>query len=273
MVQPKLSIIVPSFNGANHLEDFLSKVPGEHTELYEILVMDGGSTDDSESILNYYAERLPHLKYVSEKDRGIYDAMNKGIDAASGSWLYFCGLDDEIYWQRFKEMIPNLKGDVVYANVHMGEKVYDGEFTPQKLVEKNICHQAMFFNITVFIKHGKYSLKYKLLSDYLMNIRLFGDATLMITYMDEVIAKYGTDGLSSSFIEEAFILKIPSYFRKFVKQKVSLVPAYNYIGKLGLEHIYKSRRWKGMRYILLATMRGADKKYLRFAISNLLRRK
>ena len=88
----KLSIIIPTFNSANTLRRALDSIIGQTLNDLEVLIMDGVSTDQTLDIAKTYNDN--RIRIFSEPDNGVYDAMNKGIDKASGEWLYFLGSDD-----------------------------------------------------------------------------------------------------------------------------------------------------------------------------------
>src|SRR3954471_12753159 len=90
---PLISVISPTFNSGEKIAATVGSVLSQRQGLYELLVIDGGSTDDT---LAYLRAQGPALRYLSEPDEGIYDAMNKGIRLASGEFLYFLGAGDRL---------------------------------------------------------------------------------------------------------------------------------------------------------------------------------
>jgi glycosyltransferase involved in cell wall biosynthesis len=89
-----LTILTPVYQGASFLKACIENVAGQWTDGIEHLVMDGGSTDGTVEILEEMSARYPHLRWISEKDKGQSDAMNKGIAMAHGSWISFLNVDD-----------------------------------------------------------------------------------------------------------------------------------------------------------------------------------
>src|SRR5690348_15407970 len=85
------SVIIPTFNAANYVAATIDSVLRQEKGLAEVIVVDGGSTDGTVEILKGYGERIT---WISEADRGVYDAMNKGIDLAHGRYLNFQGAGD-----------------------------------------------------------------------------------------------------------------------------------------------------------------------------------
>ena len=88
----KLSIIIPTYNSASVLAKALDSIVKQNFTDWEVLVMDGVSTDNTIKVAQSYNDSRIHI--FSEPDKGIYDAMNKGIEKAQGEWLYFLGSDD-----------------------------------------------------------------------------------------------------------------------------------------------------------------------------------
>ena len=91
MTSPLFSIIIPTFNAAKTLSASLESVINQSCQQFELLIVDGISTDDTLSVVKKYAALSANIKWVSEKDNGIYDAMNKSIKMAKGEWLFFLG--------------------------------------------------------------------------------------------------------------------------------------------------------------------------------------
>src|SRR5262245_18365078 len=97
MQPPLISVIMPSYNSAETIRATLGSLDKQQFRDFELVVMDGGSFDSTIRIVELLASVDERVRLFSEKDKGIYDAMNKGIQAASGTWLYFLGSDDRLY--------------------------------------------------------------------------------------------------------------------------------------------------------------------------------
>ncbi len=101
-------------------------------------------------IVEEMSSKYPAIRFVSEKDKGIYDAMNKGVNLAKGEWLYFLGSDDRLFdnnvLNTIYQSVKDQNVDLVYGNIYKEEtgKLYDGSFDLDKLLKRNISHQAMF---------------------------------------------------------------------------------------------------------------------------------
>jgi len=211
---PFFSIIIPTYNSEKTLKQCLESVVNQSFTNFEALIMDGVSTDKTLEIAENSNDY--RIRIFSEKDKGIYDAMNKGIKLAKGEWLYFLGSDDELYnldvLCKIYEYIEKSNIDIIYGNVYstLFGGIYDGVFTREKIENKNICHQAMFFNKKVFKKTGKFDLKYKAYADWDHNLKCFFSSRIKNMYVNEVIANYADGGYSSIFGDNEFA-KIKSW--------------------------------------------------------------
>tara|TARA_R100000935_G_scaffold56463_1_gene88043 strand:+ start:12668 stop:13432 length:765 start_codon:yes stop_codon:yes gene_type:complete len=192
------------------VEVALNSILNQSFKDLEVLIIDGSSNDSTIEIAKRLQLEFPVLKIICEEDKGIYDAMNKGISIAKGEWLYFMGSDDSLFENTTLKKVFNYieenSYEVIYGNVlSVGlNGIYDGEFTYSKLASKNICHQAIFFKRSVFEKTGKFNLKYKILSDWDHNIKWFFSSKISKSYIDQVIANYSDGGISSIQVDKYF---------------------------------------------------------------------
>jgi glycosyltransferase involved in cell wall biosynthesis len=207
---PFFSIIMPTYNSEATLDAALLSIVNQTFKDFEVLIIDGLSTDKTLNIAKSYQKQTSLINIFSESDKGIYDAMNKGIKKAKGTWLYFMGSDDFLYHTNTLELMKNQQdlnsNLVVYGNVFSTRfnGVYDGIFTYSKLVHKNICHQSVFFKKEVFSKIGNFNLKYKSHADWDHNIRWFYNSKIPSVYINQIIANYADNGFSSMNYDEVF---------------------------------------------------------------------
>lgn len=201
MVTPLISIIIVVFNGEKTLKKAINSVKQQSFHNYELIIVDGQSTDNTLQIIKEKGDG--DLRWISEPDKGIYDAMNKGIDLAKGEWIYFLGCDDELYnenvLQHVSESLINSPVKLIYGDVLLipGEKQYDGVFSFEKLLKKNISHQSIFYNKSIFEVVGKFNLAYQTHADWDLNIRCFKEASIYSQYINSVIARFAFGGLST----------------------------------------------------------------------------
>jgi glycosyltransferase involved in cell wall biosynthesis len=207
---PILTIIIPTYNSGATLEVALKSIINQTVKDIEILLIDGLSIDNTLEIVERYRRVFSSINVISEKDKGIYDAMNKGIILAKGEWIYFMGSDDSLYESTTIEQFlgnTNIENnEVVYGNVYSKyfNGSYDGTFTYCKLLNQNISHQAIFFRRSVFDKTGKYNLKYKAYADWHHNINWFFSSKISYIYIDQIIANFTYGGFSAIYDDKAF---------------------------------------------------------------------
>lgn len=240
---PKLTVITVCLNAANTIERLMQSVLQQSFADYEFIVIDGGSGDGTiECIKKYLGARRVH--FVSEKDEGIYDAMNKGLRMASGEWVYFIGSDDVLFHNRvfetvFGNDVESL--DVIYGNVkfvHSGD-LYDGAFDHEKISQKNICHQALFFRKRIFDELGNFETKYKISADYEFNLRWMG-RKLPAKYIAETIAVFNEKGVSGTVWDQTFYEDFDSLL---IQNDIICARAFNAL-KLRHEGVIKSYRFQ-----------------------------
>jgi glycosyltransferase involved in cell wall biosynthesis len=196
-MDPLFSIITTTYNCGAKLDGTLESVMAQDFKDFEYLIVDGNSKDGLQ-------ERLAQIKDLrirswSEPDKGIYDAMNKGIQHARGRYLIFLGAGDKLFpgvLQQISQDLPKEDMAIIYGNVLWDEKIYDGEFTKLKLSKKNICHQAIFYTRNIFDTVGDYDLKYRSLADWVLNMKCFGDSRIIIRYVPITVSIFEVGGVS-----------------------------------------------------------------------------
>lgn len=213
----KFSIIIPTFNSANTLRRALDSIISQNLKDWEVLIMDGVSTDTTLDIAKSYNDNRIHI--FSEPDNGVYDAMNKGIEKAVGEWLYFLGSDDYFLnndvLTKVYAHIPE-KCDVFYGDVEAPQldKRHKGEWKIEDL-EYNRCHQAILYNKNVFRRLGNYNLKYIVYADHDMNLKWFLNKKIISYYYPIVIAHYSDGGLSIQKKDNAFLDDFPKLVLRY----------------------------------------------------------
>jgi hypothetical protein len=251
---PFLSIIIPTFNSAATLERTMQSVLAQTYKDFEILIIDNCSTDTSIEVAKNYKD--DRIKIFVERDKGVYDAMNKGIGYASGEWIYFLGSDDWLYTnkvlQNVYEFIQAYNCEVVYGNITSTRfgGVYGGSFDTGKLLIENIGHQAIFFHKNVFKKTGKFNLNYKAQADWDHNMRWFFSKNIKHSYFDLVIAVYSDRGLSA----DGDVLFEQRRIANYVKHAGNILPLKKRLSLLKYA-FDKARREKrtGLAFYILMT--------------------
>ncbi|MGH9900241.1 MAG: glycosyltransferase family 2 protein [Pyrinomonadaceae bacterium] len=200
------SVIIPVFESGPKIEKTVRSVLSQDENLFELIVMDGGSTDDTLSAVEKYAGRI---KLVSESDGGVYHAMNKGVELAGGKYLYFLGAGDSLREGVLAKVAGRLPaGDLalVYGNVYMVDRglVYDGAFDTAKLRKRNISHQSIFYERSIFDVMGGYEPRFKVLADHAFNLKCFWNNRIRKEYIAYVVANFEGGGVSDSEIDLDF---------------------------------------------------------------------
>ena len=145
-----LSIIIPTSNSGKTIKNCLNSLIEQSLKPTEILIVDNLSIDDTASIVKRFIDKYSFIKWFSEKDNGIYSAMNKGIKLAKSEWLYFMGSDDRLYDSDVLKKVfynCNTDFDVIYGKVFseiVGD-VYGGEFSPGRYIFAEYLPPSHFF--------------------------------------------------------------------------------------------------------------------------------
>ena len=182
---PKFSIITVTYNAGKVLEDTIQSVVFQTYRNVEYIIVDGGSTDNTLDVVHKYQERIS--KVISEPDKGLYDAMNKGIRMATGDYLCFLNAGDELHEnETLQKIVYTLKGkelpDVIYGETAIVDE--EGHFlhmrrlsTPEHLHWKSfkegmlVCHQA-FLTRRELALANPYDLRYRFSADFDWCIRI-----------------------------------------------------------------------------------------------------
>ncbi len=202
----KFSIVTVVYNSVSTIERTIRSVKAQNFNDFEYIVVDGGSTDGTLDILRKHASDIDVL--ISEKDNGIYDAMNKACKLVHGDWVFFINGDDVFYNDNVllsvcKKIVA--KNTLYYGGVLM-EPIsikHDGEFNKKRLCQANICHQSIFYPKKVFDKY-QYNTMYRLFADWDLNIRCMGDSDFNFCYLNELIAVFNIEGASRTRDDRLF---------------------------------------------------------------------
>ena len=217
MSQSFYSIIIPTFNSSKYIKRCIDSIVGQSFYQWEVLIMDGGSQDNTTIIAKSYNDE--RIRVYSEPDKGVYDAMNKGIEKASGEWLYFLGSDDYLLNNNVLTQVTKLipeKCDVFYGDVEAPQldQRHKGEWHFEN-IEYNRCHQAIFYNKIVFRKLGNYNLKYIVYADHDMNLKWFLNKKIKSYYYPIAIAHYSDGGLSIQKKDKLFLDDFPKLILRY----------------------------------------------------------
>jgi len=205
----KISIITVTKNSENFLEECILSLEKQSYKNYEHIIIDGCSTDNTINIIKKYKNKLAY--WVSEKDEGLYDAMNKGIKRCSGDIIGILNSDDFYYPEALKIVNEyfnsNKELDFLFGSVEKYKLLHG--YNPKKIKWSfgfYTSHSVGFFiKKKSQLKVGLYNLKYKYSSDYDLFYRMIVNFKLkgMATKKSEILGKFRSGGISSrlSYLE------------------------------------------------------------------------
>ncbi|MBP5449032.1 MAG: glycosyltransferase [Spirochaetales bacterium] len=198
MSSPLFSVITITYNAAAAVEPTLRSVANQTFSDYEYIIIDGGSTDGTADLIRQYEDKITF--WSSERDGGIYDAMNKGIRASRGEWLIFMNAGDTFYNESTLQNVADiLKGsdEVVYGTAYTtdGRLYCDMKITPYKMVKgEMICHQSIFARRKTF-DNNMFDTNYRIISDKIWLCRVLRKYKVRIINL--TICCYDMTGVST----------------------------------------------------------------------------
>jgi glycosyltransferase involved in cell wall biosynthesis len=207
---PLISVITVVYNGAKTLEQTILSVINQTYQNIEYIIIDGGSTDGTLDIITNYELQIKNgefpnvsFRYVSEPDSGIYDAMNKGIDMATGGWINFMNAGDWFYDAHVIKNIYSLpvEGDIIYGATELR---FDWGNYIQKTLKKThpwnkrIGHQSVFCKSSL-LKKMKFNTNYTICADYEFMLKCFLNNCYFKCY-DMIVSSYDTHGVSNGVL-------------------------------------------------------------------------
>lgn len=224
----KVSIITVVFNNEKTISDTIKSVLNQTYHDIEYIIVDGKSTDDTLKIIKSYGSKINIV--ISEKDYGIYDAMNKGVAIASGDVIGFINADDMLYDKHcIKKIINNFNEDI---DVVYGDKTYVNRNDKSKLVrywkagnfEKKkykygwmTPHLSTYIKKKIYDRYGAFDTRFKIAADYELMLRFFYKNNLKIKYIPEIIVKMRVGGISNN----SFLNVVTSNYEAYKSWKVN----------------------------------------------------
>lgn len=202
-----VSVLTPCYNSEHTIERTLQSIEQQTYKNIEYIIIDGGSTDRTLEIIEEHRSTLPEkFILVSEKDNGIYDAMNKGIKLASGSLVGIVNSDDWYENDTVEQIVKNYKGkkyEVVYGmqrnflnGIEKAIFIYNHEFLSAQM----ITHPTCFVTRNVYTDFGMFDLQYKSAADYEFMLNLWESKKTEFTPVLRVLSNFQLGGMSSSQI-------------------------------------------------------------------------
>ena len=249
-----ISLITATYNSGKTVEDTLRSVLAQTYKNIDYWIIDGCSKDNTLDIVRRYEPLFNgRLHWISEKDRGIYDAMNKGISHSTGDVVGILNSDDyftsdDVLEHVATEMTANSSLDAIYGDIHF---IKDGfpnnivryysskQFRPTWLRFGFMpAHPSFYARREVFNKYGLYSLEYKIASDYDMMVRLFLKHGIKAKYIPLDFVTMRTGGVSTNNVRSRIVL---------INEDVKACRTYGFYTNrfmVSLKYLYKIFEWK-----------------------------
>ena len=205
--KPLVSIITVSYNAAATIEETILSVINQDYDNIEYIIIDGGSTDGTLDIIRKYEDKIAY--WVSEKDYGLYHAMNKGIEYAHGEIIGMINADDFYYTGAINKMIKTFENKALNQYIFFGDMQHGDILVPgwrPKAIKRSAfgTHPSMFVPRAIYDTIGVYKLQYKILSDYDFMYRAFNVYNIQPLYLAEKIAFFRPGGLSANNVFRAY---------------------------------------------------------------------
>ncbi|EDZ62421.1 glycosyl transferase, family 2 [Sulfurimonas gotlandica GD1] len=203
----KISIITVCFNAADTIEETINSVVNQPYDNKEYIIIDGGSTDGTLDIIKKYEDRIAY--WASEPDYGLYHAMNKGIEKATGDIIGMINADDYYFDDIFVDVVKAFDGKSLEEHIFFGDMFHDGDIV-KGWRQENVkigafgAHPSMFCPKKVYDKIGKYRLWYKILADYDFMYRAYHVYNIKPIYLPKKTAFFRVGGLASNNIFRSF---------------------------------------------------------------------
>jgi len=214
----KISIITVVYNACKTIEDTIHSVLSQSYQDIEYIIVDGMSSDGTLEVIQKYADKITHI--LSEPDNGIYDAMNKGIALATGDIVGILNADDvyseneclQIVADEFElKKVDSVFADLVYVRPNDLNKVVR-YYSSEKFNLKRFAHGWMPAHPTFCVrrecykKYGNFKIDYKIAADYELLVRFLYSKQISYSYINRVMIKMRTGGISTKNIFQNWIL-------------------------------------------------------------------
>jgi len=219
----KISVITVNYNDKAGLQKTIESVTSQTLKPFEFIIIDGGSTDGSKELIEQNADKIAY--WVSEQDKGVYNAMNKGIKFATGDFIIFMNGGDCFYNDSvLEEITPELTADfdIYYGDNYKVSpnskrlKTYPEKLNFSFFYSSSLNHQSTFIRKSLFEKYFYYNENYKIASDWEFFAYTICHANVPAKYLAKTIALYDFTGISSN----------PKFSDIFLKEKTEVIQKY-----------------------------------------------
>ena len=207
-----ITIITICYNAVDTIGATINSLIMQDYDNYQYIVIDGGSADGTLDVIKANSNKIDI--WVSEPDKGIYNAMNKGLEKATGDFVYFLNAGDEFVDRYVLSNVASLLKDTV-AEVFCGKvwvtndiknkqvidtypkyKIYKQNF--RNLFDSSFCHQALFVSRSAYLRVGGFDERFKIFADFYTIAKIIKDAKLPV-YIDVFVAYFNGSGVSSDW--------------------------------------------------------------------------
>ncbi len=256
MNKPLLSIITINYNNAEGLKKTMQSVKKQTSNNYEQIIIDGGSTDESINVINdFLADQIFSKKvafWCSEKDNGVYDAMNKGISYAKGKYCLFLNSGDYFYNENVISKIELLKTDIdiyygdaiFYNNKKEWVQKYPNKLTLGYFFRRTINHQNCLIK-TSLQQNDLFDLNYKIISDRIFFINVIDKYDfLKIEHIDFYISKYESETGISTINQQKIVEELNDFLNK--KFSKPIIEGFKYLWEAQLKLDLYENGYKGI---------------------------
>ncbi|MFT4222163.1 glycosyltransferase family 2 protein [Dysgonomonas sp.] len=211
---PKITVITPTYNSENTLDGTIGALLGQTFSDFEYIIIDGASKDKTiEKIRSYipaFETKGVTVRIISEPDKGVYDAMNKGISYAKGELIGITNSDDwyednalEVIWAKYTDGKTDKANSMIYGieRVWKDDKIFNVQRRGASFISESVLpHSTFFVAKQVYKEHGAFDLSVKILADYDFICRCVSKG-VKLEEVDVVISNFRLGGISSSYFD------------------------------------------------------------------------
>ena len=226
-----VSFILTTFNSKENLDQTLHSIQMQDYPAIEIVVKDGGSTDGTIDALREWEGKLPNMKWVSEPDRGIYDAMNRGYELSTGEILVFFNdvlAKPDVVSTMVKALNETLPDGTSYIGAHADLDYVEGDkvvrrwhMGPGKLSRGWMPgHPTLYLRRSVYEQYGSYDTSFRIAADYEFMVRFLKDPSNKLTYVPIRAVEMFYGGTSNQDGLKTYIKSFEEGYRALRKNKV-----------------------------------------------------
>ena len=252
----KLSIITVNLNNRDGLQKTIDSVVSQTFRDFEWIVIDGGSTDGSKELIEQYADHFAY--WVSEPDKGVYNAMNKGVKVAKGEYINFMNSGDCFASATVLADVFGTPHDADVIFGYMMRDVIDGPYNNESMMKTEISwidlyrdgfpHQSSFISKNLFEKYGLYDESLKAVADWKFFVEAFVYNNSTVEFVPRKISIYASNGISDLYGKEERAKVIKELFPQMVLNDIPKIEAYNMIHKNWFTRklyyvLYKYAKW------------------------------